>query len=334
MTPDFRPRFPWWGGDLQTLRNRFAYKERPLPGSAEPFRAATPDGDTLTGTLHRPTTPAAQPFIFMLHGLTGSEDSMYMLESARYHLGQGRAVLRMNLRGAGSSEATCEDTYSGASWPDVLTVLETLNPDLTANGVFVIGYSMGGNILLNALPHLPEGHRCIGAATVSAPIDPVSASRRLMERRNRVYQNALLSEMKETYLARPEAKDPKMRAAIEGAESIWQFDDKVTGPRNGFRDAPDYYEQTAGMKKLDAITIPLLLIHAKNDPWIPVAPYLTLTPPPNVTVEITKSGGHVGFHGKDAQPWHDLRISAYIDSVTGRAASATLPSADQRREAT
>ena len=319
MTAPFRPRFPWWGGDLQTLRNRFAYKPRPLPGHAEPFRATTPDGDTLTGTLHRPATAAAHPFVFLLHGLTGSEDSMYMLESARHHLAQGCTVLRMNLRGAGSSVETCEDTYSGASWPDVLTVLKALDPSLTEHGVVIIGYSMGGNILLNGLPHLPEDTRCIGAVTVSAPIDPVSASRRLMQRRNWVYQNALLSEMKETYLARPEARDPAMRAAIEGAKSIWQFDDQVTGPRNGFTGAEDYYEQTAGMKKLSAIRIPLLLLHAGNDPWIPVAPYQTLTPPSNVTIEITASGGHVGFHGKDEQPWHDLRISEFIESLTGPA---------------
>ena len=315
MTAPFRPRFPWWGGDLQTLRNRFAYRKRPLPGEASPFRAVAPDGDTLTGTLHQPAMPQSEPLVFMLHGLTGSENSMYMLESARHHLSKGRTVLRMNLRGAGSSQATCADTYSSTSWPDVLTVLAALDPAFTKNGIFIIGYSMGGNILLNALPHFPEDTNCIGAATVSAPIDPVSASQRLMQRRNRIYQNALLDDMKATYLARPEAKDPAMLEAIEGADSIWSFDDRVTGPRNGFAGAQEYYNATAGMHKLDAIRLPLLMIHAKDDPWIPVAPYLTLTPPSNVTLHITDAGGHVGFHGKDEQPWHDLRISDFIDSL-------------------
>ena len=318
MTRPFRPRFPWWGGDLQTLRNRFAYKARPLPGTAEVFNADTPDGDTLTGTLHRPPTTSDQPLIILFHGLTGSEDSIYMLESTRHHLGEGRAVLRMNLRGAGSSKQTCADTYSGASWPDIVTTLDALDPGLTPHGLFIVGYSMGGNILINALPHFPEDAKCIGAATISAPIDPVSASRRLMQRRNRVYQNALLSEMKETYLARPEAEDPAMRKAIETTDSIWAFDDQVTAPRNGFSGAQEYYESTAGMRQLDAIRLPLLLLHAKDDPWIPVSTYLTLTPPRNVMVEITDSGGHVGWHGQDPQPWFDLRISDFIAGLGGR----------------
>jgi len=126
---------------------------------------------------------------------------MYMLESTRYHLSRGRGVLRMNLRRAGSSEDLCKTPYSGKSWPDVLAVLGALDPKLTQQGIFVIGYSMGGNILLNGLPHFPADAGCIGAATVSAPIDPVSASRRLMEWRNRPYQNELLKEMQESHLA-------------------------------------------------------------------------------------------------------------------------------------
>jgi len=284
-------------------------------GKVEAFQVATPNGDTLTGTLHRPVDAKPQPFIYLLHGLTGDEDSMYMLEATRYHLAQGRNVLRMNLRGAGSSEPVCKDLYTGASWPDVLAAIEALDPSLTENGIFLVGFSMGGNIMINTLPHLPENTRCIGAATVSAPIDPVSASRRLMQRRNHVYQKALLEEMKETYLARPEGKDPELRSTIETVDSVWAFDDQITARRNGYSGAQDYYDSTAGIKQLDAVPIPLLMIHAKDDPWIPVAPYLTLKPRSNITIDITRSGGHVGFHGKDKQPWHDLRISEFIDNL-------------------
>jgi len=327
MIPSFRPRFPWWGGDLQTLRNRLAYRHRPLPGEASDFRVPLPDGDTLTGTLHRGPEPPTGPLVVLLHGLTGSEDSIYMLESTRYHLSQGRDVLRMNLRAAGSSSELCKTPYSGKSWPDVLAVLDAIDPALIEDGVFLIGYSMGGNILLNGLPHFPSDVCCIGAATVSAPIDPVSASKRLMERRNRIYENSLLGEMQESHLLLPFAEDETMRRAIKNAGSIWEFDDTVTGPRLGFGSAQEYYDATAGKDQIDAVRLPLLMIHARDDPWIPVAPYLSLSPPTNVTLEITKAGGHVGYHGTHgAQPWHDLRISAFIDQLTGRTASSDLPS--------
>ena len=333
MTLPFRPRFLWWGGDLQTLRNKFAYRHRALPGEAVDFQVPLPDGDTLTGTLHAPLEPTAQPFVVLFHGLTGSENSIYMLESARHHLSQGRGVLRINFRRAGSSEGLCKTPYCGESWPDVLAVLDALDPALTSNGVFLIGYSMGGNILLNGLPHLHRNSRCIGAATVSAPIDPAGASKRLMEWRNRPYQNELLKEMQESHLALEIAEDPNMRRAIETTGSIWEFDDTVTARRLGLGNAQEYYDATAGKDRIDAVRLPLLMIHSRDDPWIPVAPYLTLKPPANVTIEITRSGGHVGYHGKDsAQPWHDLRISDFIDSIAGPSAASDLPSGIENGE--
>lgn len=327
MTPAFRPRFPWWGGDLQTLRNKLAYRHRPLPGGASDFRVALPDGDTLTGTLHRSPDPEPVPLIVLLHGLTGSEYSMYMMESTRYHLSRGHGVLRMNLRAAGSSAALCATPYSGKSWPDVLAMLDAIDSALTENGVFLIGYSMGGNILLNALPHVPSSVPCVGAATVSAPIDPAGASKRLMERRNRIYEKSLLGDMKDSHLALPFAKYEAMRDAIQNVRSIWEFDDNVTAPRLGLGGAQAYYDATAGKDHVGAVRVPLLMIHSEDDPWIPIAPYRALSPPANVAVEITKSGGHVGYHGKHgAQPWHDLRIAAFIDGITGRTAASELPS--------
>ncbi len=319
MKPKFRPRFPWLGGDLQTLRNRLVQRRVDVPGPSEAFQAVTADGDTLTGTLH-PALEDGSPLVVLFHGLTGDEDSTYMRVSARYHLANGRGVLRMNLRGAGSSEALCEQPYSGASWPDILTVLAALDPAWTQHGVVLVGYSMGGNILLNALPHLPDETVCIGAATVSAPIDPATASQQLMKPRNRVYQASLLKEMRRFWLARPEAKDPKKRQAIESASSIWDFDDRVTGPHIGYSGAAQYYEDTAGLHKVGDIRIPLLLIHAANDPWIPARSYFSLPLQENLRVEIAASGGHVGFHGADSQPWHDLRIDAFISGLDGRAA--------------
>ena len=327
MTPPFRPRFPWWGGDLQTLRNKLAYRHRSSPGKASNFRVTLPDGDTLTGTLHSSPAPLPAPLVVLLHGLTGSESSMYMLESTRHHLSRGHSVLRMNLRAAGSSAELCKTPYSGASWPDVLAVLDAIDPALTEHGVFLIGYSMGGNILLNGLPRLPSAVPCVGAATVSAPIDPASASKRLMEKRNRIYENSLLGDMQDSHLTLPFAEDEAVRRAIKVAGSIWEFDDTVTAPRLGFENAQAYYDATAGKNQINAIRVPLLMIHSEDDPWIPIAPYRALSPPTNVTVEITKSGGHVGYHGRHgSQPWHDLRISAFIDELTGRTEASQLPS--------
>ena len=109
--PPFRARFPWWGADLQTIANFL----RPPRGDLGPHRSErlTVDlrdgtGDRLVCALDRPLKPEKDtPLTILIHGLTGSQESSYMLSMARRLLDAGERVLRVNLRGAGPSRATC-----------------------------------------------------------------------------------------------------------------------------------------------------------------------------------------------------------------------------------
>ena len=318
--PDsFHPRFPWLGGDLQTLRNRFVWRFRPLPGEAQPLRLPLADGtgDALTGTLHRPEGEARGPLIVLLHGLTGDAGSAYMVEAAHHHVSRGHIVLRLNLRGAGSAAETCEGFYSSAHWPDIHAAIAALDPALTARGVFPVGFSLGGNILVNAMARLPEGSPLLGGASVSAPLDPMGAARRLMHWRNRIYERALLKDMKAAHRTLPEARDPAFREQIDAATSILDFDDRVTAPRTGYASAAEYYDGNAGAQVAGAIPVPFLAIHAEDDPWIPPDPYIALADaPPPLHIALTRAGGHVGFHAAgNPVPWHDRAIAAFIDRL-------------------
>ena len=137
-----------------------------------------------------------------------------------------------------------------------------------------------------------------------------------MARRNAFYHHWLLKRMKsETLTSRLDLNEDE-REVIQKARSVYQFDNDFTAPRNGFVDAEDYYGQTAGAQFVPSLTMPVLMIHARNDPWIPVAPYLTLEKdgPLNVKVAVVKSGGHVGFHAKDSLvPWHDRAINSFLN---------------------
>ena len=307
-----RAKPPWWGGDLQTLRNRLIGKEVSVPGPATPFEAATSDGtgDRLTGTLHG----EGRRVVVLVHGLTGSEDSTYVRVAAKHLTGEGFTVLRLNLRGAGSSAALCRFSYSGASWPDVVDAVRALE----AEAVLLVGFSLGGNVLANLAARLPDDLAVAGVATVSAPIEPAQAADRMMQRRNAIYSNALLKEMREAY--RRLELTPAEARAVEEAHSIRAFDDAITAPRFGFAGAAEYYEATAAARVIDQASVPLLLIHAEDDPWIPADPYRPLAeaPPPGVTVELTPTGGHVGFHIKGFDlPWHDVRIARFAAETLG-----------------
>lgn len=318
----FRDRAPWWGGDLQTLRNFFLAWPRPLSSHATTvaFLASDGSGDRLSGKLERSLRPAeASPLVVLVHGLTGCEDSTYVRETARFHLVRGRAVLRLNLRGAGPSRAIAQGYYHAGCFGDLRDVIVGLDPADTRHGVFVVGYSLGGNILLNLLGGAETPSGLIGAATVSAPIIPIEASRRIMAARNSVYHRFLLRRMKRDVLSSAELSDDERRV-IRQARTVYEFDDCWVAPRNGFRDAADYYARTAGAQFVPRISIPTLMLHARNDPWIPVQPYLDLLSraAPAVAIVVARSGGHVGFHEHGhRETWHDRMIDAFIREVCG-----------------
>lgn len=317
----FREKGPWWGGDLQTLRNQFIARRVPLPGLSTTLAFATSDesGDRLIASLETPLEPAGEsPLVLLVHGLTGSADSTYIRETARFHLVRGRTVLRLNLRGAGAGKDVATGYYHAGRASDIRDVLSGLDRERIRHGVFPVGFSLGGNILLNLIGDVEPGLPVIGAATVSAPIEPFEACRRIMAPRNVVYHRYLLRGMKRDVLVSGKLSD-RERRAVATARSVYEFDDRWVAPRNGFRDARDYYERTAGARHIPRITVPTLMLHARNDPWIPSESYLRAaeTAPSNVEIRVARSGGHVGFHESGhAETWHDRAIDGFLARIT------------------
>lgn len=323
MSPDltsFRARAPWWGGHLQTLRNKMVRPTVTLPGRQERLYFALSDGsgDQLAALLNSPEDTTDGPLVVLIHGLAGCEDSDYIRLSTAFHLRRGRRVLRLNLRGAGPSRSTCREHYHSGCAPDIRDALMALDSGLLSGGLFLIGYSFGGNVLLHLLADHGEHLPIRGAATVSASIDPAQAARRMMDPTNAFYQRWLLNHMKSQTIAPGARLGEDEREAVLRARSIIEFDDGFTAPRNGFASADDYYNATAGWRVAAGIGIPTLLIHARNDPWIPAEPYEALERkrPSNVEVLLTEDGGHVGFHAKGhEETWHDRRVGAFLEGL-------------------
>lgn len=318
--PAFRPRAPWWGGDLQTLRNMLVRARYALPATSTRilFPLSDGSGDRLAAMLDRPTSPVSSPLVVLIHGLTGSEDSAYMRASARFHLRRGRHVLRLNLRGAGPSRRTCGGHYHAGCAIDIRDSLEALDSGLCEQGICLIGYSLGGNMLINLLANHADGLAIRGAVTVSAPIEPAEAARRLLSPRNKIYHIWLLQQIKKESTAPGAHLTENERMAIARAKTIWDYDDSFIAPRNGFAGASDYYARTAGAQFVQSIRTPTLLIHARNDPWIPADPYMALEwrLPANVQMFLSGGGGHVGFHASGlSETWHDRCVDAFLQSL-------------------
>jgi uncharacterized protein len=275
--PEFSPRLPWWGGDLQTVRNYLRNRLPQLPDqTSERLLLPLDDGsgDQLVATLHRPEVDAGKPLIVLIHGLGGCEASCYLVMAASYLLQRGYPVLRLNLRGAGPSRPYCRLQYHAGATAELHAALMRLDPTLRRGGVLAVGFSLGGNVLLKYLAEYAGEAPVAAAASVSAPIDLAAASRCLQRWRNALYQRYLLAGIKRNCTAAAADLTARERAAILAAQSVYQFDDSFTAPRSGYRGADHYYEANAAKRFLDAIRIPTLLDTPAAVRWLSCEPLL------------------------------------------------------------
>lgn len=320
--PAFQARAPWWGGDLQTLRNTLARRlgldDFALPGEALELPVGDGSGDRLIAVLNEGMGRERRPLALLVHGMTGCHESGYMVQTARHLTGLGYPVLRLNMRGAGPSAATCGLRYHAGRGQDIAAALRALDPVLLRDGVVLAGYSLGGSVLLNFLAHHARDFPVRAAATVSAPIDLAECSRRILDFRNIIYQRYLVDRMKRDWAGA--ALDDGERTALAAVRTVWEFDDRLVARANGFGTADNYYAECSATRVLPGLAIPALMIHAADDPWIPAAAYRAVNwaANPGLTPLLPPGGGHVGFHRKGAPPtWHDVCMGAFFGSRAG-----------------
>ncbi len=311
---EFRPRFPWIGSDLQTMRNILLPPRPKLerwPEQGLWFRAGN-GVDWLSGRLQTPHMPSARPLIVIAHGLTGSSAGATLVTSAAVLLEAGYPVLRLNLRGAGETAPRCASFYHTGLTADLAGLIPQL-PDPAANGVVLMGYSLGGNTVLKYLTEEGVAEAVRGGIAISAPIMPAHAIAAIERPRNRPYARYLLRWMKEGAAA---SRFPEpLRRAAAAARSIRHYDDTVTAPMHGFASADEFYVRAASGPHLHRLARPTLVITAQDDSWIPVADYHQVDWPAisHATCHISRSGGHCGFHAADSPvPWHDRVLLAWL----------------------
>ena len=335
----FRERSPWIGGDLQTLRDTLKPPRFP-PERGEELIIDVDAGDRLVGLLNRPRTGPPIGLVVVLHGLGSSSDGPGPRRLALALAARDFAVLRLNLRGAGRGRPLARGTYCARCSEDLgpaLARARQLAADLVRDSspttpplpLFGAGISLGGTVLLNGcLDGLPLD----GLVCVSSPLELTVCAHQFERRRNRVYQRWLMERLREQTLADPGGLKPTERRALVGpnrARTIRGFDDAITAPRWGYDSVAAYY---AAASPLGALVKgrplpPTLLLHAADDPWVPVGPLRQLAAAiagrgeegaaPRVV--ITTRGGHNGFHAPGDGPaacWADRLAAAWLGRLS------------------
>lgn len=312
--PQFHERAPWFGADLQTIRNMLY----PLPSDmqgGERLLLPMRDGDRLAARIDLPPRAAVRPLVVLVHGLTGSEKSVNVIATARHLVNEGWPVMRLNLRGSAPSRPTSAGRYHAGRTEDLEESLRRLPARFVRDGVVLLGHSLGGNLVLKFMGEGERGLPILGAAAVSTPIDLAATCARMMAPRNILYHRYMLAAMKQEALAPGAALTAAERSALAEARSVYEFDDRFVAPHFGYRDATAYYEANSAMSFLAGLRRPTLMVHAFDDPWIPKDCYESVdwSRLPAIETAFSPHGGHLGFHGQDSLiPWHDRVTSSWL----------------------
>jgi predicted alpha/beta-fold hydrolase len=259
--------------------------------------------------------------IVAVHGLEGSSNAGYLRSMAQLALENEYAVHRMNLRSCGGTEDLSHTMYHSGLTADALHLIREIRSRDAAVPVFLIGYSLGGNVSLKLAGELGEDARGLlsGVCAVSTPIDLAACVRQLAKRENRLYEwrfvRSLKRRIQKRALAQPGVYDLSL---LERIRTVYEFDDAITAKVFGFGSADNYYRTQSSAQFLERIAVPCLLIQAKDDPMIPfeVFDIPAIRNNPHIDLVAVEHGGHLGFVSS-AFPrfWVDRVILRWIQGL-------------------
>ena len=320
--PPFVPRRYLKNGHLMTVYCWGAPRHLNLPEPEARLVQVTPDTQVLAHGYWQPDRRAC-PTLVALHGLEGSSTAHYMLGLADKTLRAGFNAVLLNQRNCGGTEHLGPGLYHSGLIDDALIVIR----ELAAEGldrIVVAGYSLGGNLALRlAGMTTPSTLPALKAVCAVSPVAELAACVDALERRaNVIYQwnfvRNLRNRMRRKDRTFPGRFDLSHLARIR---TVRQFDDIYTAPYFGFGTATTYYHQAAAMRVIPDIRVPTLLISAEDDPFVPVDVLRSpaVTGNPQITLIVTKHGGHCGFLAEaDANEdgyWAENAIIRFADAA-------------------
>jgi len=304
---EFIPRRFMANGHLQTILGNFLPRIDRLPPSEAQLVEVSPavDGQMASQVLchchWQPADVRAEcPTAIIVHGLEGSSNSQYVVGNSNKLWLAGCNIVRMNMRNCAGTEALTPTLYHSGFSDDVLAVLCYFVEQYSLQSVALIGYSMGGNLVLKLAGELgtappPQLRSVIG---VSPAVDLGTSADALHLPYNRLYELKFLHNLLRRYRRKaalfPQVYDANLAIGIS---SLREFDDRVTALYSGFSGADDYYYRAAAARVLDRIAVPALILHALDDPFVRMTAETRgeILANPNITFIETENGGHCAF---------------------------------------
>lgn len=260
------------------------------------------EGSKILARCHWQPDRAHRATILIIHGLEGSAERAYAKGIAEKGWLAGFNVVRMNVRNCGDTEHLTPTLYDSGLSRDLGPVVDGILQELgkPAGKIFFIGFSMGGNQALKFAgehgANAPDWLR--GIVAISPALDLAACADAIHRGFNQVYEKrflwSLLRRIKKKARLYPGRFD---LSRIRLVHTLRDFDEVFTGPYQHYGTADQYYAKASAVRVIDAIQVPTLIIHAKNDPFVPFTSFQRpeLLNNPRIEMLTPEYGGHVGF---------------------------------------
>jgi len=322
--PWFEPHLLLKNGHAMTIASAFLPRRFDLPPAESRLFQVDPESQLLAQCHWQPGKPKAAPVIVIVHGLEGSSDGNYLRGIAEKAFHRGFHAVRMNQRNCGGTEALTPTLYNSGMSADYRAVFEELSNGDGFEQIFFAGYSMGGNLVTKMAGEfgasVPKALH--GICAVCPALDLGACADALERADNYFYQRHFVKGLMARY-ARKHTMLPE-RYPISGlppVRTVRQFDDVITAPHFGYRDAQDYYDHVGAKRVAAQIRVPTLMLTAQDDPFVPYASFLAAKISANPAIQFVapQNGGHCGFISNQAGPerfWAEQRILDFCAALS------------------
>ena len=323
LIPEFAPHAALRNRHAMTIAAAYWPRRFALPRAEERLFRVAEDTQLLAACHWQGGKPTDAPVIVIVHGLEGSCDSNYVLGIAEKAYRCGFHVVRLNQRNCGNSEKLTPTLYNSGMSEDYQAVFEELSEGDGFTQIFFAGYSMGGNLVTKmAGEYGAAAPRALRAVCAICPaLDLAACADALNKGENYFYQRHFVQGLMARY-TRKAALFPKIYSqdGFGKIRSVREFDDAITAPSFGYRDAQEYYETASARKVVGQVRVPMLMITAQDDPFVPYESFLAalVTENPGIRFVAPEHGGHCAFisrHGGAERFWAEARVVEFCEGL-------------------
>lgn len=309
---------------VQTMWPLFFRKAPALIRRRERFN--TPDGDFFDVDWYG---SGQKGIVILMHGLTGSSGSHYILGLQQVLVQQGYTTAALNFRACSGEPNLKAGSYHAGFTNDIDQLYQAICTKQPNAAIYTVGFSLGGNIMLKWLSEKAGALNINGSVAISVPFKLANCADRVDKGLSRIYRYHLIGEMKKKLAIKlrffdgnnlsDEAEKIRALGDISGVKSFWEFDNDVVAKLHGFDDVHDYYNRSSSIGFIKGIKTHTLLIQAIDDPFL-TASVLPSEAELSKTTELllTNKGGHVGFlqntNSGEVGYWLEKRIVNFLES--------------------